>query len=299
MIAGSTPPIWRSCLYVPAHVERFVARAHERGADCIQLDLEDSVPLAEKPRARAAVAAAAASVRRGGADVMVRVNAPLGMIAEDIAAAVGPDVDGLLLPKVRGPDHVGLIEEHVAACEARAGLAEGRTLLYVIIETPAALEHAWAIARASRRIVAMSLGGEDFATGIGAEASEDALLAARQAVLFAARAAGVMPMGLVGSLADYSDLASFRAMAERSRRLGFEGASCINPAQVPALNAAFAPDEKEIGWARRVMEADDAARAQGLGAASVDGRMIDAPIVARAARLLARAAAIAAREAGA
>lgn len=287
--------VWRSCLYVPAHVERFVSRAHERGADCIQLDLEDSVPPAEKPRARAAVAAAAAAVRRGGADVMVRVNAPLGMVGEDIA--VGPNVDGLLLAKTRGPDHVALIEEHVAACEARARLPEGRTLLYPIIETPAALEHVWAIARASRRIVAMSLGGEDFATGIGAQASEDALLAARQAVLFAARAAGVMPMGLVGSLADYSDLLSFRAMAERSRRLGFEGASCINPAQVPVLNAAFAPDAQEIAWARRVMAADATARAQGLGAASVDGRMIDAPIVARAARLLARAVAIAAREA--
>ena len=257
------------------------------------------MPPAEKPRARAAVAAAATAVRRGGADVMVRVNAPLGMVAEDIAAAVGPDVDGLLLAKVRGPDHVALIEEHVAACEARAGLPEGRTLLYPIIETPAALEHVWAIARASRRIVAMSLGGEDFATGIGAEASEDALLAARQAVLIAARAAGVMALGLVGSLADYSDLASFRAMAERSRRLGFEGASCINPAQVPVLNAAFAPAEPELAWARRVMAADAAARAraQGLGAASVDGRMIDAPIVARAARLLARATAIAEREA--
>lgn len=288
--------VWRSCLYVPAHVERFVSRAHERGADCIQLDLEDSVPPAEKPRARAAVAAAAASVRRGGADVMVRVNAPLGMLAEDIAAAVGPYVDGLLLPKVRGPDHVALIEEHVAACEARAGLPEGRTLLYPLIETAAALEHVWAIARASRRIVAMSLGGEDFATAIGAEASEDALLAARQAVLIAARAAGVMPMGLVGSLADYSDLLSIRAMAERSRRLGFEGASCINPAQVPVLNAAFAPDQKELDWARRVLVADAEARARGLGAASVDGRMIDAPIVGRAARLLARGEAIAARE---
>ncbi len=296
MNAVGAARVWRSCLYVPAHVERFVARAHERGADCVQLDLEDSVPLAEKPRARAAVRAAAAAVRRGGADVLVRVNAPLSMLAEDIAAAVGPDVDGLLLPKARGPDHVALIEEHVAACEAHAGLPQGHTLLYPIIETPAALEHAWTIARASRRIVAMSLGGEDFATGIGAEASEDALLAARQVVLFAARAAGVMPMGLVGSLADYSDLAGFRAMAERSRRLGFEGASCINPVQVPVLNAAFAPDDKEIGWARRVMAADEEARAQGLGAASVDGRMVDAPIVARAARLLARAEAIAARE---
>ena len=289
--------VWRSCLYVPAHVERFVARAHERGADCIQLDLEDSVPLAEKPRARAAVAAAAASVRRGGADVMVRVNAPLGMLAEDIEASVGRHVDGLLLPKIRGPDHVAFIEEHVAACEARAGLPEGHTLLYPIVETPAALEYVWAIARASKRIVAMSLGGEDFATGIGSEASEEALLAARQAVLIAARAAGVMPLGLAGSLADYSGLDGFRAMAERSRRLGFEGASCINPAQVPVLNAAFAPDEKEIAWARRVVAADRSARAQGLGAASVDGKMIDAPIVARAARLLARAEAIAAREA--
>lgn len=289
--------LWRSCLYVPAHVERFVARAHERGADCIQLDLEDSVPMAEKPRARAAVAAAASAVRRGGADVLVRVNAPLGMLAEDIAAAVGPDVDGLLLPKIRGPDHVALIEEHVAACEARAGLPIGRTLLYPIIETPAALEHAWAIARASPRIVAMGLGAEDFATAIGAEPDAESVLAARMVVLTAARAAGLMALGLAGSLADYSDLAAFQALAERSRRMGFEGASCINPAQVPVLNRAFAPDARECDWARRVVAADQEARANGLGAAQVDGRMIDAPIVARARRVLARAEAVASREA--
>lgn len=289
--------LWRSCLYVPAHVERFVARAHERGADCIQLDLEDSVPMAEKPRARAAVAAAASAVRRGGADVLVRVNAPLGMLAEDIAAAVGPDVDGLLLPKIRGPDHVALIEEHVAACEARAGLPIGRTLLYPIIETPAALEHAWAIARASPRIVAMGLGAEDFATAIGAEPDAESVLAARMVVLTAARAAGLMALGLAGSLADYSDLAAFQALAERSRRMGFEGASCINPAQVPVLNRAFAPDARECDWSRRVVAADQEARANGLGAAQVDGRMIDAPIVARARRVLARAEAVASREA--
>lgn len=290
--------LWRSCLYVPAHVERFVARAHERGADAILLDLEDSVPEAEKPRARAGVAAAAASVRRGGADVMVRVNAPLEWLAEDIASAVGADVDGLLLAKTRGPDHVALIAEHVAACEARAGLAPGHTALYPIIETPAALEHVWAIARASPRIVALGLGAEDFATAIGAEPDAETVLAARHAVLIAARAAGVMALGLAGSLAGHGDLAAFAELAERSRRMGFEGASCINPAQVPVLNSAFAPSDAERAWAARVVAADEEARAKGLGAASLDGRMIDAPIVERARRLLARSAAIAAREAG-
>ena len=291
-------PVWRSLLYVPAHVARFVAGAHRRGADCILLDLEDSVPPGEKAGARRGVAAAAAAVRRGGADVMVRINAPLSLAVEDVQAAVGPDVDGLVVTKVRGPDHVRLLDELVGECERRAGVAEGRSRLHLLIETPEALAQAAAIAGACARVVAMSLGAEDFATAIGAEPDGESLATARQMLVMVARAAGVMPLGLVGSIAGFDDPPGFAAMAVRSRRWGFEGAGCINPAQVPALNAAFTPDAGEVARARAVIAADAAAAAQGLGAVALDGRMIDAPIVRRAALLLARHAAILAREAG-
>ena len=118
-------PIWRSLLYVPAHVERFVEKAHERGADCIQIDLEDSVPASEKERARALVEGAAARVRRGGADVVVRVNRPLSLAVRDLEAAVGPDVDGFTLPKVESAEHVRLLDEHISDVEVRRGITVG------------------------------------------------------------------------------------------------------------------------------------------------------------------------------
>ena len=285
-------PVWRSLLYVPAHVERFVAKAHMRGADCIQLDLEDSVPPGEKAAARAAIATAAPRVRQGGADVLVRINAPLSLAVPDIQAAVCPGVDGIIVTKARGPDHVRLLDELVSECEERAGLPVGELWFYLLVETPEALPHAEAIARASPRAVAMSLGAEDFATAIGSEPSEEALAVAKSLVLHAARAAGIMPLGLTGTLAQFGDVAAFQAMAERSRKLGFDGASCINPAQVGPLNVAFTPSEAEVIYARRVIEIDREARSTGRGAVALDGRMIDVPVVRRAERLLARAAAI-------
>ena len=281
-------PVWRSLLYVPAHVGRFVEKAHLRGADCIQLDLEDSVPPTEKAAARAAIASAAPLVRRGGADVLVRINAPLSLAVPDIEAAVCPDVDGLILTKMRGPDHVRLLDELVSEREQKSGLPLGNLWFYLLVETPEALPHAEAIAAASPRAVAMSLGAEDFATAIASEPTEEALMVARQLVLYAARAAGVMPLGLVGTLAGFGDPAAFHAMAVRSRRIGFEGASCINPVQVPPLNAAFTPGDEEVAYARQVIAVDAEARAQGRGAVALDGKMIDVPVVRRAERLLAR-----------
>jgi citrate lyase subunit beta / citryl-CoA lyase len=288
-------PVWRSQLYVPAHVSRFVEKAHTRGADCILLDLEDAVPPDEKPAARAALAAAAPTVRQTGADVLVRINAPLSLAVDDVRAAVVPGVDGLVVTKARGPDHVRLLDELVSDCELQAGLPQGRLWFQVLVETPEALPHAEAIARACPRTVALCLGAEDFATAIGAEPSEEALSVAKSLVLHAARAAGVMPMGLTGTLAGFGDPAAFRVMADRSRRLGFDGASCINPAQVGPLNDAFTPSETEVAYARKVVEADAEARAAGRGAVAIDGKMIDVPVVRRAERLLARHAAITAR----
>ncbi len=285
-------PVWRSLMYVPAHVERFVAKAHTRGADCIQLDLEDSVPPGEKAAARAAIATAAPRVRQSGADVLVRINAPLSLAVLDVQAAVCPGVDGIIVTKARGADHVQLLDELVSECEERAGLPVGGLWFYLLVETPEALPHAEAIARASPRSVAMSLGAEDFATAIGSEPSEEALAVAKSLVLHAARAAGIMPLGLTGTLAQFGDVAAFQAMAERSRRLGFDGASCINPAQVEPLNVAFTPSEAEVAYARRVIDVDGAARAQGRGAVALDGKMIDVPVVRRAERLLARDEAI-------
>ena len=288
-------PVWRSLLYVPAHVERFVAKAHERDADCIQLDLEDSVPQAEKEHARSRVEANAARVRRAGADVLVRINRPLSLAVRDIESSVGPDVDGFVLPKVASADHVRLIEEHVSEVELRRGLVVGRSRLLVLIETADAWLAMADIAKASPRIVGLNLGSEDFALDCGMEPTPESLHVAKQQVVFAARAAQVLPIGVVGSMADFGDAPAFREMVARSRRFGFTGASCIHPAQVAILNELFAPSAQEIEAARRTVEALAAAEKQGLGAAALDGRMIDAPVAENARRILQRHDALVAR----
>ena len=115
-------PVWRSLLYVPANVERFVEKAHTRGADCIQLDLEDSVPASEKGAARQMVPAAAKRVRRAGADVVVRINSPMEITVQDLDASVGADVDGIAVTKVESADHVKRIDDHISRLESTRGL---------------------------------------------------------------------------------------------------------------------------------------------------------------------------------
>ena len=288
-------PVWRSMLYVPAHVDRFVAKAHERGADCIQIDLEDSVPASAKDEARSLVQRNASRVRRGGADVLVRINRPLSLAVRDIEASVGPGVDGFVLPKVGSADHVRLIEEHIAETELSRGMAVGHTRLVVLIETAAAWLAMAEIARASPRIVGLNLGSEDFALDCGMAPTPETLQAAKQQVVIAASAAGILPLGVIGSMADFGDAAAFRAMVRRSRQFGFVGASCIHPAQVPILNELFAPSEEEVVAARRIVDALVAAEKEGRGAVALDGRMIDAPIADSARRTLRRQAAIEAR----
>jgi citrate lyase subunit beta/citryl-CoA lyase len=290
-------PVWRSLLYVPVNVDKFVDKAHTRGADCVQLDLEDSVPAAEKDAARLRVPAAAARVRAGGADVVVRINRPIALAVRDIEAAVGPDVDGLAITKVDSPAHVQLLDELAGELEAKAGLAHGHTLFIVMIETPAAFFQMREIASASPRVAAMNIGGEDFALECGMEPTDEALFHPKQQMIIAARAAGVLPLGYIGTVADFSDPDRFRAMLQRSRSLGFEGASCIHPSQVPMVNEAYTPRAEEVAYARRIVEANEVAVRSGRGSFGIDGRMIDLPVVKRARRTLAREEDIARRSA--
>jgi len=290
-------PVWRSLLYVPAHVGRFVERAHLRGADCIQLDLEDAVPASEKDAARAAVERAASLVRRGGADVMVRINRPLSLAVRDTEAAVGPDVDGFVIPKVHSPAHLQLLDEHIGEVEAKRGLPVGRSRLIALVESAAAWPSIGAIAQASPRIVGLNMGAEDLATDCGMEATAETMLLPKQQLVHAAAAAGVLALGLIGTTTDFADAEAFRANARRSRQFGFTGSSCIHPLQVEILNEVFAPSADDVERARRIVAALDAGERSGLGAVAVDGRMVDAPIAERARRVLVRDAAIAARKA--
>jgi len=282
-------PNWRSLMFCPANAQRFVDKAHTRGADAIILDLEDSVSPAEKAAARSAVAAAASAVGQAGADVLVRINRELHWAVEDIAASVGPAVMGLVLPKVMGLEHVRLLSEVVAAREIARGLAPGHTRLVALVESAAAVEHMNAIARSDERLVAMAVGGEDLATDLDAEPSADSLYVAKMLGLHAARAAGILPLGVLASVAGVADGDAYRAMLQRSRALGFACATCVHPAQVPLLNHAFGPTPEQLMRARDLVQAYEEGQARGAGAVLFEGAMVDRPVAERAYRLLARA----------
>lgn len=292
-----TLSVWRSALYVPANVPRFIDGAHKRGADAIIVDLEDSVPIAERPAARRDLAATADNVARGGADVIVRINRPWRQAMLDLEAAISPRVAALAVTKVDSPDHVRLVAEVVSELEAERGMAVGTTRFIAMIETADAWFRMPEIAKANDRIVALTLGGEDFALSVGMVPNAEGLFMPKQQLAIAARAAGILPLGFIGTVADYKDLVAFRETVRRSRRLGFRGASVIHPAQIPILNEEFAPSADEVASARRIVAAYEEAVAAGRGSISVDGKMVDVPVVLRARETLAIHDAIEEREA--
>ncbi|TIP84164.1 MAG: CoA ester lyase [Mesorhizobium sp.] len=278
---------WRSLLFVPAHVSRFVGTAHERGADGVILDLEDSVPQDQKAESRRQLPESVAKVGRKGASVLVRVNRGLRALAADLDAAVVAGVDALVLPKTDSAEWVLEIANAVLELEGERNLVQGRIRFLAQIETPAALQRLAAIASAHPRMLAMALGPEDFSAAVGGTPEFDLLLTPNLSVLFAARAAGLLPLGFVGSIGEVTDTDKLRETAAHARRLGFAGALAIHPTQVVIFNEAFSPSAQEIEWARRVLAGENDAAAQGRGAFALDGKMVDAPVVQRAREIIA------------
>jgi len=279
-------PRWRSLLYVPVTSERFVAKAHERGADAVILELEDAVAPAEKDRARTLVRAAAASVAQGDVDVLVRINRPWRLAVRDIEAAVDANVRALVLPKVDSAEHVVALAEVTASVEEERGLPVGHTLLFPRIEGPTGLLGAPQIAAAHSRVVAIGVGSSDFTIATGMEPGGEGNVIASFQVVTAAVAARRVPIGLVGSITEFRDLDAFRRLAERSRALGLRGAPCVHPSQVTILNEVFAPTDDELAWARRVVNEYEQALAAGEGATLIDGEFVDIPFYEQAKRLL-------------
>lgn len=277
---------WRSLLYVPANVPRFLERAQARGADALILDLEDSVPDDRKEEARAALGRHWEALTAGPADLLVRINADLLDAARDLDAVVRPGLGALYVAKARGASMIAWLGAALDRIEGARGLAPGSVGLVPLLEDPAAVEKAFEIA-AAPRVRALAFGSEDYASACAMEPTPEALLYARQRIVAAARAAGIAPLGLLDSVArlEHDDLA---ALVRRSRAFGFAGASAVHPSTVAALNAGFRPDADDIAWARAVEAALAAARADGRGATRLGGRMIDEPMARRARAILAR-----------
>jgi len=284
-------------MFVPTLVEKFIEKAPGVGADAVILDLEDSIAASEKDRARAAVGDAARRLKASGLDVTVRINRPWRLAARDIEAAVMPEVSALLLPMVDSGAHVREVASVVSEIEAEKGMEQGHTLLCVLIETAEGLLNARDIASADPRVMSVSLGSEDFALSMQSTTDTDVLLGPKQHVVACARAAGVTPMGFIGSIAEFKDLEKLEYMMTLSKRVGLRGASCIHPNQVKVANAVFGPSDEEVAEARKIVEAYDAALARGEGAITVDGKMVDVPVADRMRKILEFADAIAERQA--
>ena len=270
----------RSLLYVPASSERFIAKAHEREADAIILDLEDAVVPAQKSAARARLATAVPSVRQRGAAVFVRINAEEELWRLDAEAAARAGVFGLLVPKSRD---AGMLQ-HLAAMLEKLERRTGRSQVALVpmIEDAGAVLDARAIASATPRVLGLVAGGEDLATALDAEPTLETLYLPKLLVHLAAKAAGVRSFGLLRTVADYGDLAAVEKSAREARALGFDGASCVHPSVVPILNRAFSPSGEELDRASRLIAAADEAKARGEGAFAFEGKMVDEPVVKRA-----------------
>ena len=282
-------PFWRSMLFVPVNVPRFVARAHQRGADALILDLEDSLPVGQKLEGRAQLAAAVEALSAQGAQLVVRVNSSLRLVAADLEAAVLPGVRAICLPKVSGAAQLRWVADAISELEDERGLEEGAVGLIALIESAEALASLPEIARATPRLWAITLGSEDFSAEQGMVPNGETLLFPSQQIVFAARAAGITPLGFIGSIAEYGDLDAFRDTIRRSRHLGLRGGFCIHPDQVRVMNEEFAPSIEDLAEARAVIAAYEDALAEGRGTARYQGKMIDKPVVARAREVLAAA----------
>ncbi len=288
--------VFRSFLFAPGNHARRVEKCLTLGADAVILDLEDAVANAEKVATRQTVVDALQAPRRCRG--YVRVNA-LGTAwcHGDFMAVVTAGVDGIVLPKVETPADLLTAEWLLGALERDRGLPEGGIDLVPIVETALGYSNIAAIARAAKRARRLAFGAGDFTLDVGItwSADETELLPYRTAFVVESRAAGLeAPIDTVWVA--LRDAEGFGRSVQRAKHLGFQGKLCIHPDQVPVVNTCFSPTERELGHARRVVEAFTEAEARGLAAIQVDGQFVDYPIVYLARRVIARAEAIAAAQ---
>lgn len=280
----------RSLLFVPAAEPRKVEKAREAAADMVVLDLEDSVAPERKADARAIVAATLREQTFGEADVAVRINA-IGTpyFEADLEAVTEAGGRTIMLPKSESVEDVGAVVEMLATIERRRH-KPGPGALLLLVETPLGIANALAIGRATPRVSALCFGHADFSLSMGlleADASHGIIYHARCTLVIAAKACGVAPIDSVHLAV--KDEEAFRKDAELGLRLGFEGKLCIHPRQVEITNAVYTPAQEQIDYALRVIEGWDRTQAEHRGVFTLDGKMIDAPLVAVQRRVLERA----------
>jgi citrate lyase subunit beta/citryl-CoA lyase len=277
----------RSRLYLPGNEPKYFINAGLHGPDAVILDLEDSVHHDEKDAARLLVRNALRSVDFGAAERMVRINQlPLGLA--DLEAIVPQSPDLILIPKVENAAQITEVDQAISRISQQNKITRPLWLM-PILESALGIENAFAIATTSDRICALTIGLEDYTADLGVAktlAGTESLYA-RQRVVNAAHAAHIQAIDSV--FGDVADMEALLRWAEASRAMGFEGMGCIHPVQIEVIHRAFAPSQAELEKALKIVAAFEDAQAKGLGVVSLGSKMIDAPVVNRAVKLVARA----------
>lgn len=273
-------------MFVPGNNPAMMADAFIYGPDSIMLDLEDSVTMAEKDAARLLVHNALKTIDYGNTEMVVRVNplnTPYGK--KDVEAVVKAGVHVIRMPKTETADEIRELEAEIVKVETELGCV-GRTQIMAAIESTLGVINAYDIATASKRMMGIALGAEDYSANLKTQRTPEGmeLLLARQTIVVAARAAGIDALDTVYS--NLNDMETFRKEVELIKSLGFDGKSIINPRQIEVVNEVFAPKEKEIQKSLTILAAIEEAEKRGSGVIAVNGKMVDRPVVIRAQRTI-------------
>lgn len=282
--------IRRSVLFMPGDSLRKITKATQLDVDCIVMDLEDSVTLANKAEARRTVSEALQSLDFGRRERLVRLNvAETGLLDDDLAGTISARPDGYVLPKTESAAQVQHVDRLLAQAEKANGWADNSVRLLVIIETALGIMNVKEIAQAGPRIEALMFGAEDLAGDMGAKRTREGweVFYARSAVVTAAAAYGLQAIDMV--LIDLADSERLEAECIAARHMGYEGKMAIHPRQVEVINRVFAPSPEEIEQARRLLQAHAEHQAAGSGVFTLDGKMVDMPMVKMAERVLNKA----------
>lgn len=277
----------RTMLFAPANNPKMLVTAHLYGADCVLFDLEDAVKYADKDAARDLLAEALKTVDYGDAEIFARIN-PLSTEfgKDDVRILVPAGLRKMRLAMCEKPEHVKELDELLTEVEKEYGIENGVCKIQCSLETPLAVMNAVSIAAASPRVVSISFGAEDFTRTMGAERTKEGkeLFVARTMVVMAAAIAGIDAIDTVW--ADLDDEEGFKEEVKSSMNLGFAGKSCIHPSQIKIVHKIFTPNKEELEKSLEIVRAAEAADISKGGVITVNGKMVDIPVIAKAEKIV-------------
>ncbi|MBN1232180.1 MAG: HpcH/HpaI aldolase/citrate lyase family protein [Candidatus Coatesbacteria bacterium] len=277
----------RTCLYIPGNNAAMLQHSPVHGADSVLMDLEDAVAVSEKDSARFLVRAVLKNLNFGKTEKVVRIN-PISspFFKDDLEIIIPSKPDSIRLPKVEQEEDVIILSSILDALEKKHDIESGSIEIHPLIETARGVENAFSIARSSPRVTAISIGGQDLTADMGIKKTDEGeeLHYARTRIVMAGKASGIDVLDTV--FADVNDEEGLRKETMMIKTLGFSGKAVINPRQIIVVHKVFKPDPKDVQRAKRIIKAYEEAVSQGKGVFSIDGKMVDAPVVKRAQIIL-------------